>query len=98
MRTLARLSAEPSYKSGRDAIHTAFGMIKHYIGRLGHHFRAADVLVSCAPRLADLLYDFEVRSVPVLAKSAMPPPDGLTTANKILECMLPAKSPDPEHY
>lgn len=98
MRTLARLSAEPSYKSGRGAIHTAFGMIRHYIGRLGHHFRAAEILVSCAPRLANSLYDFEVRKIPVLDRSAMPSPDGLTTADKILVRMLPAGSPDLVHY
>ena len=69
MRTLARLSAEPSYKSGRDAIHTTFDMVRDYIGRLGHHFRAAEILVSCEPRLADLLHDFKVRNVPMLARS-----------------------------
>lgn len=94
MRTLARLSAEPSYKSGRDAIHPAFGMVRHIIGRLGHHLRAADILIFCAPRLADLLYDFEVRNVSGVATSTIPPPDLLTTADKILVRMLPAGSPD----
>jgi hypothetical protein len=98
MRVLARLSAEPTYKSSKDAIYSAFGLIRHYIGRLGYHFRAADTLVSCAPRLMDLLQDFEVRGVPALAKSVMPPPDQLTRIDKVLVRMLPANSPDLEHY
>jgi len=98
MRTLARLSEEPIYKSNRDAIHSAFGKIRHYIGRLGYHFRAADTLVNCAPRLVDLLQDFEVRGVPVLAKSVMPPPDQLTRLDNILVRMLPARSPELEFY
>lgn len=98
MRSLARLSAEPYYKSNRDAIHSTFGMIRHYIGRLGYHFRAVNVLLCCAPRLANLLHDFEVRGVPILPKSTMPPPDQLTRADKILVRMLPDKSPDLERY
>jgi hypothetical protein len=46
----------------------------------------------------DLLHDFEVRPVPVLAKSTMPPPDDLTKADKILIRMLPANSTELEHY
>lgn len=73
-------------------------MIRHYIGRLGYHFRAADTLISCAPKLLNLLHDFEVCSVPVPAKSAMPPPDQLTRLDKILVRMLPARSPELELY
>lgn len=69
MRVLAGLSAKPTYKSNKDAIYSAFGLIRHYIGKLGYHFRAADTLVSCAPRLMDLLQDFEVRGVPALAST-----------------------------
>jgi hypothetical protein len=98
MRTLARLSTEPSYKSSRDAIGSAFDMIRHYIGRLGHHLQAAEILVACAPRLMNLLHDFEVHRVPVLVKSAMPPPDHLTRAENILVRMLPAQSSELEHY
>ncbi|KAH9879750.1 hypothetical protein J1614_001773 [Plenodomus biglobosus] len=98
MRVLARLGAEPNYKSNRDAIHLAFGKIRHYIGRLGYHFRAAATLVSCAPRLMDLLDDFDVCSVPVPAKSVMSPPDQLTNLDKILGRMLPTNSPELEHY
>ncbi|KAJ6197783.1 hypothetical protein J3E72DRAFT_395345 [Bipolaris maydis] len=72
----------------------AFGMIRHYIGRLGHHFRAANNLVAYAPRLFHLLHDFEVHSVPVPVKSAVPPPDQMTTLDRILVRMLPANSPE----
>ncbi|RYO03997.1 hypothetical protein AA0121_g12909 [Alternaria tenuissima] len=98
MRVLGRLSAEPAYGSSRDAIHTVFGMIRHYIGRLGYHFRAADTLVSCAPSLLYLLHDYEVCSVPAPAKSAMPPPDQLTRLDKVLKRMLPANCPELELY
>ncbi|KAJ6191963.1 hypothetical protein J3E72DRAFT_399454 [Bipolaris maydis] len=77
-------AVEPIYRSNRDAIHVAFGMIRHYIGRLGHHFRAANNLVAYAPRLFHLLHDFEVHSVPVPVKSAVPPPDQMTTLDRIL--------------
>lgn len=49
MHALALLSAEPTYENNRDAINVAFAMIRHYIGRLGYHFRAANDLVACAP-------------------------------------------------
>jgi hypothetical protein len=98
MRILARLSAEPTYKSDKDAIHVAFGMIRHYIGRLGYHFRAAATLVSCAPRLMDLLHDFDICGVPVRAKSEMPRSDQLTTLEKILIRMLPGNSSDLKLY
>ncbi|KAH8622021.1 hypothetical protein IG631_23416 [Alternaria alternata] len=98
MRVLGRLSAEPAYGSSRDAIHTVFGMIRHYIGRLGYHFQAADTLVSCAPSLLYLFHDYEVCSVPAPAKSAMPPPDQLTRLDKVLKRMLPANCPELELY
>ncbi|OAL42582.1 hypothetical protein IQ07DRAFT_669315 [Pyrenochaeta sp. DS3sAY3a] len=98
MCTLARLSTEPSYKSNREAIRSVFGMIRHYIGRLGYHFRAADILVSCSPRLMDLLHDFQVCAVTSMARAPMPMPDQLTRVDKMLVRMLPANSPDLEHY
>ncbi|KAF2257427.1 hypothetical protein BU26DRAFT_383799, partial [Trematosphaeria pertusa] len=98
MRTLAKLSMEPTYKSNEDAIHHAFGLLRHYIGRLAHHIRAVDTLLSCASRLSELLYDFEVRSIPTPAKSALPPTDAMTRLESIIVRMLPAKSPDLDRY
>ncbi|KAF2789679.1 hypothetical protein K505DRAFT_252814 [Melanomma pulvis-pyrius CBS 109.77] len=84
MRTLARLSTEPAYKSNEDAIHRAFGLIRHYIGRLGHHFRAVNELLSCTSRLSELLHDFEVRRIPTPPKSVLPPADGKTRLESII--------------
>ncbi|KAF1847301.1 uncharacterized protein K460DRAFT_425966 [Cucurbitaria berberidis CBS 394.84] len=98
MRTLGRLSKEPSYKTNRDAIHQAFRLVRHYIGRLGHHFRAAEVLHHGASSLHDVLHDFEVRSVPTTLKSAIPPADGMTTLENMIVRMLPAKSIELHKY
>lgn len=98
MRTLARLSTEPAYKSNEDAIHHAFGLIRHYIGRLGHHFRAANALLSCTSRLSELLHGFEVRSIPTPQKSVLPPADRMTRLENIIVRMLPADSPDLDRY
>lgn len=98
MHALAGLSEEPIYKSNKDAIHHAFGLVRHYIGRLGHHFRAANVLLSCASRLSDLLYDFEVRSITTPPKSELPPADGMTRLESIVIRMLPNKSPHLDRY
>jgi hypothetical protein len=46
----------------------------------------------------NLLHDFEIRPVPALAKSTMPPPDDLTKADKIFIRMLLANSTELEHY
>lgn len=99
MRLLTTLSVEPPYKSSRDAVHITFGLMRHYIGRLGHHIRAVKSLVSCASRLADILYSFKVCSISTPAKSASPPPvDGKTRLDSIIVRMLPAGSPDLERY
>lgn len=99
MRLLATLSVEPPYKSSRDAIHITFGLVRHYIGRLGHHIRAVKALVSCASRLADILYSFKVCSISTPAKSASPPlVDEKTRLDSIIVRMLPAGSPDLERY
>ncbi|KAF2176241.1 hypothetical protein K469DRAFT_760893 [Zopfia rhizophila CBS 207.26] len=98
MRMLARLSVEPPYKSNRDAIHNVFGLIRHYIGRLGHHFRAAAALLSCALRLPELLHDFQVHSISTPPKSALPPADGKTRLKSIVKRMLSKDSPDLDRY
>jgi hypothetical protein len=98
MRTLSQLSTEPAYKSTKDSIHHTFGLVRHYIGRLGHHFRAAHALVSCSSRLPEILHDFEVRSILTPPKSVLPPADGQTRLDSIIVRMLPAGSPDLGHY
>jgi hypothetical protein len=98
MHTLARLGTEPVYKSNKEAIHNAFRLVRHYIGRLGHHFRAADTLLSCSSRLPELLDDFRVCGIPTPPKSTLPPADGMTKLDSIIVRMLPAKSLDLNHY
>lgn len=98
MQVLARIGAEPSYGSNEDSIHSVFAMVRHYIGRLGHHFRAAGTLIACAPRLLDLFHNCEVRGVPVLPYATMPPPDHLTRPNNVVVRMLPANAPQLDHY
>lgn len=98
MQLLARLGTEPSYKSNKDAIHHAYSSVRHYIGRLGHHFRVANDLLTCASRLSDVLYGFEVRSVPIPTRSTIPPADGKTTLDSVVSRMLPSLSSDVEKY
>ncbi|KAF9728396.1 hypothetical protein PMIN01_13529 [Paraphaeosphaeria minitans] len=98
MQPLARLGAEPSYKSNKDAIHHAFSSVRHYIGRLGHHFRVANDLLTCASPLSAILHGFEVRSVPIPTRSAIPLADGKTTLDSVVVRMLPSQSSDVERY
>ncbi|OAG13191.1 uncharacterized protein CC84DRAFT_185325 [Paraphaeosphaeria sporulosa] len=98
MQLLAKLGTEPSYKSNKDAIHHAFSSARHLIGRLGHHFRVANELLFCASRLSDILHGFEVRSIPIHTRSAIPPSDGKTTLDSVISRMLPSQSADVERY
>jgi hypothetical protein len=98
MRTLARLGTEPSYKSNKDAIYNAFRLVRHYIGRLGYHFRAADALLSCVLRLPELFNDYSVCSITTPPRCTLPPADGLTRLDSIIIRMLPAKSPMLDRY
>lgn len=98
MEQLRRLSVEPIYKSSEDAMHRTFGSVRHYIGRLGHHFRAAKELVSSASILTDLFDAFEVQPLPTPPKSEPPPIDGNTRLDSIIVRMLPSKSPELAYY
>jgi hypothetical protein len=95
---LARLGTESVHKSSKDAIHNAFGLVRHYIGRLGHHFRAADTLLACASRLPELFDDYAVCSISTPPKSTLPPVDAMTTLGSIIVRMLPARSPDLDRH
>ena len=99
MQQLAALGVQPSYKTSEDAIQRKFALLRHYIGRLGHHFRAARTLVSSVARLAHLLDDFEVRSIPTPSRSTLTPLlDDKTRLDSIIVRMLPVDSPDLEFY
>ncbi|KLJ10751.1 hypothetical protein EMPG_13894 [Blastomyces silverae] len=104
MNHLKELSAEPPYKTSKDAIHHKFSQLRHYIGRLGHHIRAANSLVSAAPKLRQILDGFSVRAITTPARAEwLPPIDEAavrekTLLDKVLVRMLPAKSPQLEFY
>ncbi|KAL2011936.1 hypothetical protein VTN00DRAFT_4654 [Thermoascus crustaceus] len=84
MRQVIELSVAPPYKSSDDAPHNDFQLLRHYIGRLGHHIRAAQKLVGCAPKLIGLLDEFDVRSIPTPPRAATPPTDGKTRLDSII--------------
>lgn len=98
MNALDELSREPSYKTGKDDIHRAFANVRHYIGRLGYHFRAARVLLYCAGRFPNVVTTFNVQRVSALSIPKMPTLEAKITAKTILGRMLPADSPDIERY
>jgi hypothetical protein len=98
MRILARLGTEPVYKSNKGVIYNAFRLVRHYIGRLGYYFRAADALLSCLLRLTELFDDFRVCGISTPLKSTLLLADGMTKLDSIIVRMLPAKSPDLGRY
>ncbi|PGG96424.1 hypothetical protein GX51_07830 [Blastomyces parvus] len=104
MQRLKELSAEPPYKTTKDAIHYKFSRLRHYIGRLGHHIRAANSLVSNASKLRHILDGFSVGAITTPARAEwLPPIDEAavrekTLLDKVLVRMLPAKSPQLEFY
>ena len=60
--TAIGLSMEPIYKCNEDAKHHAFGLVKHYIGRLGQHLKITYALLSYISGLSGLLDEFNVLS------------------------------------
>ncbi|OJD14661.1 hypothetical protein AJ78_05014 [Emergomyces pasteurianus Ep9510] len=100
MKLLDELSEEPPYKTSKDAIHHKFSQLRHYIGRLAHHIRAVNTLVSNASKLSHLFDGYSIRAVatperadrlPQIDEAAV---SDKTLLDKVLVRMLPAKSPD----
>jgi hypothetical protein len=98
MRALSRLGTEPAYKTNKDAIHNAFRLVRHYIGRLGYHFRAADILLFYASRFPELFDSYEDYAISTFPTSVLPPADQLTKLECMIVCMLPNASPDLGRY
>jgi hypothetical protein len=73
MRALSRLGTEPAYKTNNDTIHNAFRLVRHYIGRLGYHFQAANILLSCALRFLKLFNSYKVYAISTPSKFVLPP-------------------------
>jgi len=68
---------------------TNFLKLRHYIGRLGSHVKAAKILVAAAMRFPAFFDDFEIECLPSSIPAKSPPPmDELTTLNGIIVRML----------
>jgi len=99
MQQLERLATEPEYKTTKDSIRHVLAMLRHYIGRLGHHIRLAKILVKGASRTPCLLQSWKVEPIPTPPRNSSPlPMDDMTTLNGIIVRMLPKDSPELEYY
>ncbi|KAL9623303.1 MAG: hypothetical protein Q9160_002410 [Pyrenula sp. 1 TL-2023] len=91
MKRLANLSQDTAQASSDDSPCMVFRKIRHYIGRLGYHFRAAKTLVEAADRLPHLFINYEVQPCPSQhAPFSIPAPDAKTTFPSIVGRMFPA--------
>jgi len=80
--------------NGPDTGGRPFSNVRHYIGRLGWHKKAAKVLVNYAERFSSLFADFEVKACPSPQPAEKPPQaDQLTTLDGIVKRMLPKDDP-----
>lgn len=77
----------------------AFSLARHYIGRLGSHFRAARILVTAGWKMPDLFDNFIIKILPSPKPPSSPPPtDHLTTLDGIIKRMLPKDDPEVKKY
>lgn len=99
IKQLAEKGREGIYKTSKDSICQDFRNVRHNIGRLGYHFRAAETLVAAPSMLPHLFDDFEVQCLPTPLKSESPPyTDEKTTLGSIIIRMLPKDSPNVHLY
>ena len=76
-----------------------FLKVRHHIGRLGSHKRAAKTLVSAAKKFPTLFDDFEIESLPSPKPAeSRPQMDDLTTLDRIVVRMLPKDHKDVPFY
>ena len=92
------LSQRSEQGSGQACIQesnaSTFLKVRHYIGRLGSHMKAAKILVATAMRFPRLFDDFEVKHLPSPMSAERPPQvDDLTTLDGIAVRMLPKGDP-----
>ena len=72
--------------------------IRHYVGRLGSHLRAARTLVAAARKMPALFDDWKLRPLTCPPPSPPPKPDNLKTLEAILFRMLPKDDPEKSTY
>jgi hypothetical protein len=99
MKQLGVLSARPRYRTTAESVQAEFYKLRHYLGRIGHHFRAAKALVLIAPKLQFILDEFEVKSTGTPSKPTETPQlDRKTTLDRMIVRMLPEHSPELQLY
>lgn len=90
MKRLAILSQDTAQVSSNDSSCMIFRKVRHYIGRLGYHFRAAQTLVEAADRIPQYFVNYKVQHCsPQHAPFSVPPPDLKTTFPSIVGRMFP---------
>ncbi|KAI0126794.1 hypothetical protein BJ170DRAFT_596365 [Xylariales sp. AK1849] len=65
-----------------------FGTLRHRLGRLAHHIRASEQVITDSTRLQTFFDEFVVCPIPVLPSVARPEPDNHTTLHGILNRMI----------
>lgn len=89
MKRLAALSQDTAQISSSDSARALFRDIRHYVGRLGYHFRAAQTLVEVAEVVPHYFDDYEVRPCrPPDSPFSVPTPDALMTFPRIVGRMF----------
>lgn len=99
MRLLENFSQEPCYETGPDGPHLKYKQLRHLIGRLAHHFRAAKEIVSHGSALLYLLDDCKVSGItpPKTSDPPRPMPED-KLLDGILTRMLPKDSEEFPQY
>lgn len=97
------LQKHVSDESPRMATNTSRGAalatLRHYIGRLGSHLRAARIIATAAYRLPDLFESFVIKVLPSAKPPTLPPPaDNHTTLDGIIKRVLPVDSDEIQLY
>lgn len=97
---LAELACDPLYGISSDSFQAICATARHYIGRLGHHARSARALASLTPKVTVFLESYSLQAIPTPSRPSIgrPPVRNATTVERALTRMLPADSPDIEHY
>jgi hypothetical protein len=73
---------------------STFLRVRHFIGRLGYHMKAARTLVASAIRFPAFFDDFEIKLLPSPKPAEIPRMNKLTTLDQILPRMFPENHKD----
>ncbi|KIW03686.1 hypothetical protein, variant [Verruconis gallopava] len=98
MKLLEELCKEPDFHPDQDSFHFHFKMLRHYVGRLGHHIKAVKMLVLCMPRLSNLFDGIKIRPIPTPSSFEVPLTDDMTNIDRIVIRLLPSGSEQVAHY